>query len=458
MSTARAEFKDAAARYVGRVEQRDFLRSALRGYDETRGRTMSAFADYPAARDAARRVKWEAIQQLPDLLEQFAKRLEARGGRVFWAGNAAEAVDYIRAVARRRQAKRVVKSKCMTSEEIHLNEALERDGLEVVETDLGEYICQLRKEPPFHFVFPCMHLKRDAISDVFEQQLGSAPSQSPEELTMVARRALRQKYLEADIGISGGNFLIAETGQVSITENEGNARLCTSLPPVHIALVGIEKVLPRLADLALFLPLLATSGTGQALTCYNSLIGGPRQPGEPDGPEEFHVVLLDNHRSRLLADPERRDALRCIRCGACLNVCPVFKNIGGHSYGTTYQGPIGAVITPHLRGLRDWGHLSQATSLCGACTETCPVGIDLHHHLLGNRQQAMAAHPRRWEQLGWRAFAALMRRPAWFARAGRMAARALGWSKAWSGTRAAPPTPAQSFRTWWQGQEGSRRG
>jgi L-lactate dehydrogenase complex protein LldF len=303
-----------------------------------------------------------------------------------------------------------------------------------------------------------MHLKRGEISELFTGSLGSPPTQSPEELTMIARRALRQKYVAADIGISGANFLIAETGQISITENEGNARLCTSLPPVHIALVGVEKILPRLADLALFLPLLATAGTGQALTCYNTLIGGPRGPGESDGPEEFHVVLLDNHRSRLLAEPERRDALRCIRCGACLNVCPVFKNIGGHTYGTTYQGPIGAVITPHLRGLKAWRHLSYATSLCGACTETCPVGIDLHHHLLNNRHQAMSQDAPRPERAGWRIFAALMRRPALFSWAGRFAARGLAWTSAWSRTRAAPPAPAQSFRSWWKQHRGGRHG
>jgi L-lactate dehydrogenase complex protein LldF len=217
-----------------------------------------------------------------------------------------------------------------------------------------------------------MHLRRDEISDLFEKELGTAKTDNPEELTMIARRVLRRAYIEADMGISGGNFIVADTGMISITENEGNARLTVGLPKIHVALVGIEKVVPRLGDLALLLPMLATAGTGQHLTGYNSMYGGPRQPGETDGPEEFHVVLLDNHRTRLLADPEQRDALHCIRCGACLNVCPIFKNIGGHTYGTTYQGPIGSVITPHFRGLQDWKHLSGASSLCGACTETCP--------------------------------------------------------------------------------------
>jgi len=217
-----------------------------------------------------------------------------------------------------------------------------------------------------------MHLTRGDISELFTHELGSAPTQNPEDLTMIARRVLRQKYINADVGLTGANFAIAETGMISITENEGNARLTAALPKVMITLLGIEKVLPRLEDLALFLPMLATAGTGQPLTCYNSLYGGPRQTGESDGPEEFHVILLDNHRTELLADAEQRDALHCIRCGACLNVCPIFRNVGGHTYGTTYSGPIGSVITPHLRGLQDWKHLSYASSLCGACTETCP--------------------------------------------------------------------------------------
>jgi L-lactate dehydrogenase complex protein LldF len=259
-----------------------------------------------------------------------------------------------------------------------------------------------------------MHLRRDEISDLFERELGSAKTDSPEELTMIARRFLRRTYIEADMGISGANFIVADTGMIAITENEGNARLTTAVPRIHVAVVGIEKVLPRLEDLALFHPMLATAGTGQHMTCYNSMYGGPRQPGELDGPEEFHVILLDNHRTALLADAEQRDALHCIRCGACLNVCPIFKNIGGHAYGTTYQGPIGSVITPHLRGLQDWKHLSGASSLCGACTETCPVKIDLHHHLLHNRRNAAKGKPDLFEKLLWIGFSHLMRVPFLF--------------------------------------------
>ena len=249
----------------------------------------------------------------------------------------------------------------MTTEEIHLNHALEKEGFTVVESDLGEFIVQLRHEPPYHIVFPSMHLTRGEIRELFQRELGDAPSDNPEELTMVARRVMRQKYITADVGFTGANFAIAETGMISITENEGNARLTAALPKTMVTLIGIEKVLPRFADLALFLPMLATAGAGQPMTCYNTMYSGPRQPGEVDGPEEWHVVLLDNRRTELLADAEQRDALHCIRCGACLNVCPIFRNVGGHTYGTTYSGPVGSVITPHLRGLQEWKHLSNAS-------------------------------------------------------------------------------------------------
>ena len=313
-----------------------------------------------------------------------------------------------------------------------------------------------------------MHLKREEISALFERELGSAKTDSPEELTMIARRFMRRHYIDADMGISGGNFIVAETGMISITENEGNARLTTALPKIHVALIGIEKMVPKLADLALLLPMLATAGTGQHLTCYNSMYGGPRQPGELDGPEEFHVVLLDNHRTRLLADPEQRDALHCIRCGACLDVCPIFKNIGGHAYGTTYQGPIGSVITPHFRGLQDWKHLSGASSLCGACTEACPVKIDIHHHLLHNRRNAVQEQKVWWERLIWFGYVELMKRPWAFKIAMRLAplgqklhALVLGTPLdpvgAWTKTRAFPQAAAQSFHDYWQERKAARK-
>jgi L-lactate dehydrogenase complex protein LldF len=338
MSTPAEQFKHDAERLTHDLRHRSLIQTALRKYEAARDAKKSRYRDWQSARQTAAEIKWDAINHLDKYLEEFAGKIEARGAKVHWASNGEQARQIILGIIRAKEARSIIKSKVMTGEEIHLNEALEKAGLTVVESDFGEYIVQLRHEAPYHFVFPAMHLVRGEISQLFQKELGSKPTDEPEELMMIARQVLRGKYITADIGISGANFAIAETGMISITENEGNARLTCALPKVHIALMGIEKVLPKLEDLALFLPMLATAGAGQALTGYNSLYGGPRQPGESDGPQEFHAVLLDNKRTHLLADGEQRDALHCIRCGACLNVCPIYRNVGGHSYGTTYQG------------------------------------------------------------------------------------------------------------------------
>ena len=464
MITHAKEFQEASARVTADLRQRAFIQRTVGGYYVTRDATRNRYQNWAEAREAAAEIKWEAVNHLDRYLGEFIAKLEARGTRVFVAGNAEQARDYILRVAKENNVRSIIKSKSMTTEEIHLNDALEKSGHSVFESDLGEYIVQLRHEGPYHFVFPAMHLTREEISDLFQKELGSEPTNDPEELTMIARRVMRQKYCEADMGISGANFAIAETGMISITENEGNARLTTSLPKIHIAVVGIEKVLPRLEDLALFLPMLATMGTGQALTCYNSLYSGPRQPGEVDGPEQFHVVLLDNRRTELLADAEQRDALHCIRCGACLNVCPIFKNVGGHSYGTPYQGPIGSVITPHLRGLQNWKHLSSASSLCGACTEVCPVGIDLHHHLLQSRRNAVQSQPLWWEKIFYGGFAFVMRRPFLYRAAGKFRAivfplhrlvkgSVLDPIRGWTRTREFPAPAAESFQDYWRNKK-----
>jgi L-lactate dehydrogenase complex protein LldF len=461
MTSPASEFKAHAQQLTHDLGHRELIQTALKKYETVRDRTRGAFQDWQAARQAAAEIKWEAINHLDRYLEEFTAKLEARGTKVHWATTGQQARDIILGIIRDKKARSIIKSKAMTAEEIHLNEALEEGGFEVVESDLGEFIVQLRHEAPYHIVFPAMHLTRGDISELFTRELGSAPTQNPEELTMIARRALRRKYITADIGLTGANFAIAETGMISITENEGNARLTAALPKVMITLLGIEKILPRLEDLALFLPMLAASGTGQALTCYNSLYGGPRQAGETDGPEEYHVVLLDNRRTELLADAEQRDALYCIRCGACLNVCPIFRNVGGHTYGTTYSGPIGSVITPHLRGLQDWSHLSYASSLCGACTETCPVKINLHHHLLQNRRNASAQKPSFFQKLAFKIFAFVVNRPAVYLfskRAARLLqklhplvkATRLDPTYAWTKTRELPPIAAQTFREFWR--------
>ncbi len=347
------------------------------------------FMDVNLAREQAKNIKWKAIENLDKQLEGFEAKITARGAKVIWAETAQEALDEILKICQAKNCRTIVKSKSMVTEEIHLNRFLEKNQIESVETDLGEYIQQLDEEPPYHIVTPAMHKSKEDVAKLFAEKLGTDPDLTPSELTMVAREKLREKYSQAEIGITGANFLLSDIGGIALTENEGNGRLSCSFPKTHIVIAGIEKMLPSINDLALFWPLLASYGTGQKLTVYSSVITGPKQPHEKDGPEEMYVILLDNGRTNILADAKARESLYCIRCGACLNACPVYKNIGGHSYETTYSGPIGSVITPHLKEMGDWKHLSYASSLCGNCTEVCAVKINLHELLLDNRNKAV---------------------------------------------------------------------
>ncbi len=361
------------------------------------------FADLETARKLAKNRKWAGIENLDKNLLAFEEAFTARGGKVIWARNAAEANEAVLEICRQKGAKKLVKSKSMVTEELHLNAFLGENGIESVETDLGEYIQQLDGEAPYHIVTPAMHKSKEDVARVFHEKLGEAPNLSPKELTMIARRNLRAMYTESEVGLSGGNFIVADIGGICLTENEGNGRLSTSFPDTHIVVVGIEKMIPSIHDLELFWPLLSTYGTGQNVTVYNTVFTGPRQPGETDGPTDMYVILLDNGRTELLRRPEVREGLYCIRCGSCLNACPIYKNIGGHAYGTTYSGPIGSVISPHLRGLSDFKHLSYASSLCGACTEACPVRINLHEMLLENRNLAAESGTNDWmEGLSWK--------------------------------------------------------
>lgn len=371
------------------LEHRRKINFNMGRYDQAVAQGKQRYADLELARERANHIKWKSVEQLEQYLLQFESNFSANGGQVIWVQDAAEAIKEILSIFKKVNGRSVVKSKSMVSEEIHLNEALEKNGIEVVETDLGEFIQQLDGEPPYHIVTPAMHKSKEDVAKLFHEKLKTAPDLSPQELTAVARKLLRNKYVQAEVGITGANFLVADTGSVAITENEGNARLSTAFPRIHIVIAGIEKVIPSVNDLELFWPLLATHGTGQHLTVYNSLLSGPRRSNEADGPEEMYVLLLDNGRTQVLEDTEHRQSLYCIRCGACLNACPVYKNIGGHSYGTTYSGPIGSVITPHLKGMESFKHLSQASSLCGNCTAVCPVKIDLHELLLVNRRQSI---------------------------------------------------------------------
>ncbi len=347
------------------------------------------YADLHLARERAKNIKWRAIETLDQQLEEFELNFSKRGGKVIWAETGAQAIEEVLKICKEKNCKSLVKSKSMVTEEIHLNKALEEHGIESIETDLGEYIQQLDGEAPYHIVTPAMHKSKEDVARLFNKKLGTPINLTPEELTQVARNILREKYVQAEVGVTGANFIISDIGAIAVTENEGNARLSCAFPKTHIVIVGIEKMIPSLTDLGLFWPLLSTFGTGQRITVYNTIVTGPRQENETDGPEEMYVILLDNGRTNILKNPKTRESLYCIRCGACLNACPVYKNIGGHAYGTTYSGPIGSVITPHLQGMEDFKHLSYASSLCGNCTEVCAVKINLHELLLENRHESV---------------------------------------------------------------------
>jgi L-lactate dehydrogenase complex protein LldF len=371
------------------LEHRRKLNFNISKYNAVVPKGKSQFPDLNRVRELAKNKKWEAIEHLDLYLTQFEDQITKRGAKVFWAEDSEQALNFIGDLCKEKQCKSIVKSKSMVTEEIHLNDYLTSIGVESVETDLGEYIQQMDGEAPYHIVTPAMHKSKEDVAKLFNEHLGTDISLTPEQLTLVARKNLREKYVQAEIGISGANFILSDIGGIALTENEGNARLSVSWPKTHIVVVGIEKTIPSMNDLGLFWPLLATYGTGQQITVYNSIITGPRQPGESDGPEEMYVILLDNGRTELLSNAKAREALYCIRCGACLNACPVYKNIGGHAYDTTYSGPIGSVITPHLRGMHDYKHLSYASSLCGNCTEVCPVKINVHELLLENRRESV---------------------------------------------------------------------
>lgn len=368
------------------------LQEALRGIDERlRAMRDAAFRELPGAeglREQARRIRDHALDHLDTYLERLEENVTRLGGTVHWAGDASEARKVVEDLAVSRGVRTVVKGKSMVGEEIALNDGLEALGLDVVETDLGEYIIQLAHETPSHIVGPAIHKTRAQIADLFREKLGAPLMDDPEDMTRFARENLRKRFLSADMGITGANFLVASTGAVALFENEGNIRLSTTLPRLHVAITGIEKVVPAWEDLSVLMQLLPRSATGQKLSSYVSLLLGPRRRREPDGADEFHLVLLDNGRTGILADEELRESLRCIRCGACLNTCPVYLKIGGHAYGWVYSGPIGAVLTPQLiQDRRSASALPYATTLCGACAEVCPVKIDIPRLLTALRKR-----------------------------------------------------------------------
>lgn len=380
-------FKSTAQKRVEFVDMKRKLEHNIDKWAEQLPAGQGQFRDLEQIKTLANSRKKHALKHLAYYLEQFEKQATKNGIKVLWAENSKDALGYISKICRRKKASTVVKSKSMVTEEIGLNEHLEKKKLKVYETDLGEFIQQLCHEPPIHILTPAMHRSKEEVADIFHRKLHTKENLSPQELTKVARTHLREAFTKADIGISGANFILPDLGGIAITENEGNARLVFGLPKTHIAIVGVEKILPSYKDLTLFWPLLATYGTGQYITSYSTIITGPKQEGEADGPEEMYVILLDNKRSKLYQDAELFESLACIRCGACLNVCPIYKNVaGGHAYRTTYTGPIGSVISPYLRGHENMGHLAYASTLCGACGEMCPMKIPLPKLLHQNRK------------------------------------------------------------------------
>jgi L-lactate dehydrogenase complex protein LldF len=425
-------------------------------------RGYAALADSSALRDHAKRIKEHTLAHLDRYLEQLEASVIKLGGKVHWASDAEEARRIVVQIAKDTGCRRAVKSKSMTSEEIHLNPALEQAGIEVAETDFGEFIIQVAGERPSHLVAPAVHHSRESVARVLSRHLGETLPDDPKSLAQTGRRVLREKFYQADLGITGANFAVAETGTIVLVTNEGNGRLTTTCPRVHVALMGIEKVIPRFTDLPVFLKLLARGATGQTLSVYTTILTGPRRPGERDGPEEFHLVLLDNGRSRILGTPFR-ESLQCIRCGACLNACPVYRRIGGHAYGGVYSGPIGSILTPLYDSVDANPHLPHASSLCGACQAACPVKINIPRMLIGLRELQHHEKPSRFEDMAYRLWAAVLARPRLY-RMALAAARLLlrplarhGWLRSmpgpasgWTRHRDFPAPAARPFRDRWK--------
>jgi L-lactate dehydrogenase complex protein LldF len=452
----------------------EVMRGALgRATDRFITLRATSYASLPhieAVRERARLMRRHTIANLDRYLDMLVENVEKAGGVVHWAPDAESARRIVLDLARQQGVKRVAKSKSMVTEEIHLNAALEAARLEVIETDLGEYIAQLAHEAPSHIIVPVLHKTRQEIGRLFQQKLGVDYTDDPQTLTRIARSVLRQVFLQADMGISGVNFGVASTGTLTIVTNEGNGRMVTSLPRIHVAVMGIERIVPTPDDLALILQLLARSATGQKITVYTSMLTGPRRPGDSDGPEQLHLVLLDNRRSEILGS-ELAEILTCIRCGACLNACPVYKSIGGHAYGATYPGPMGSVLTPLFNGLGEFGDLPHASSLCGACREVCPVRIDLPGLLLKLRDETVrAGKAPTWLKVGMKVYAQTVKRP-WLYRLGGQAARfglnllgREGWVSrlppplnAWTGRRDFPTFAPQTFQERWQARQKEKK-
>ncbi|MBY0221883.1 LutB/LldF family L-lactate oxidation iron-sulfur protein [Mammaliicoccus sciuri] len=453
----------------------DFMRKAVAGAQERlHGRRLDAaeeLGNWEEWRSHGEEIRQHVLENLDFYLHQLSENVAERGGRVFFAKTAEEASVYIRDVVEKKEGKKVVKSKSMVTEEINLNSVLEEAGCEVIETDLGEYILQVDDhDPPSHIVAPALHKNRDQIRDVFAEKLDYNKTSKPEELALHAREKLRKEFLAADIGITGCNFAIAETGSISLVTNEGNARLVSALPKTQITVMGMERVVPSFEEFEVLVSLLTRSAVGQKLTSYVTALTGPRGEGDVDGPEEFHLVIVDNGRSEILGT-EFQSVLQCIRCAACVNVCPVYRHIGGHSYGSIYSGPIGAVLSPLLGGYDDFKELPYASTLCGACTDACPVKIPLHELLHQHRQVIVEEEGRApiSERLAMKAFGIGASSNPLYSMGAKVASTAMrpltkndriskgpGPLKEWTDLREFPAVGNQRFRDWFYDQKGGK--
>jgi L-lactate dehydrogenase complex protein LldF len=460
MSKALEAFLEASEIKAFYADHRKTINFNIAQYDKKVLEGKEQFSNLELARTRAAERKQKAVDNLEKYLIEFEANFIRRGGKVIWAQDAEEAIKESLQIMKKANAKTVVKAKSMTTEEIDFNDELKEAGIESIETDLGEYIVQMRNEAPYHIVTPAMHLSKEDVAKTFHEKKQTPLDWTPEQITTYVRLQLREKYSKAEVGVSGANFIIADAGAIAVTENEGNGVLSMSFPKVQIVIVGIEKVVPSINDLELFWPLLATHGTGQQMTVYNTIYSGPKQAGEVDGPDEMIVILLDNGRTNLLAETEQRRALSCIRCGACLNACPVYQTVGGHSYGTTYSGPIGSVITPYLKDTNEYKHLSFASTLCGKCTDVCPVKIDIHKLLLLNRadfiKKGLSTKTENWVWFFWKG--AMLKRSKMDKGGAKLKNFMLKqfFKKQWGERRDLPQVAPKSFNQIWRERKGMK--
>jgi L-lactate dehydrogenase complex protein LldF len=454
MNNNHKEFATKAEIKAFDLRHRRTINFNISKYDAAVLKGKEQFSNLLLARQRISFIKHRVINGLEDYLKDFEYNFTRNGGKVVWAVNSEDVIAEVLRVCEKNDGKKIVKSKSMATEEVDLNEELEKHHIESVETDLGEYIVQVAGEKPYHIITPAMHMSKEDIAELFNKKFGTPIQSTPEELTAFVRDLLREKFQQADIGISGANFIISDVGGIALTENEGNALMSVSFPKTHIVIAGIDKVIPSFKDLGLIWPVLAAHGTGQNITVYNSIITGPARENETDGPQEMIVILLDNGRTNLLKQKQQKVAFTCIRCGACLNACPIYKNIGGHTYGTVYSGPIGSVITPHMKGMKEFKHLSFASSLCGKCSDVCPALIKLHKLLLYNRrdsvEQHYAAFTDKVVMFGWKKAMLnrwIINKPS--AKLKNMAIR-MFFRKAWGDRREVPVVKETSFNKIWR--------